>query len=245
MLPLLYRICRLPICLVAVVADSVLSQSPLLYKLPPEAQKVIRDASAEWRYRRGELIFQKGDPGEALYIVLSGKVRIFRESLEGRTKVLAYIHPSEVFGEMSLVEERPRSASALAETDTEVLMLFRDTYMNLLKRFPLLGHNLARIIAARLRETNEEVLFLTFEEARSKVAFALLKLLRHRHGEPRDGGWFIPIVHQEIANLAGTSRETATRVVHELRQKKIIETPPGGVLLKDVQALEQVLYGLL
>jgi len=222
-----------------------LSQSPLLDGLPPHSTEILREACPTWSFEPGEAIFRKGDPGEALYIVLSGKVRIFRESLEGRPKVLAYVHPSGVFGEMSLVEGRPRSASAVAETPTKVLVLFRDTYFNLLRRFPLLGHNLARIIASRLREMNDELLFLTFEEAKSKVAFALLKLYRHKHGEPRDGGWYIPIVHQEIANLAGTSRETATRVVHELRSKGILETRQGGVLIRDVKALEQVLYGLL
>ncbi len=226
------------------LADKVLSQSELLRGLPLESHRILRDACPTWRFDPGETIFQKGDPGEALYLVLTGKVRIFRESLEGRRKVLAYIHPSEIFGEMSLVEDRPRSASAIAETSTEVLVLFRDTYMNLLRRFPLLGHNLARIIASRLREMNDEILFLTFEEAKSKVAFALLKLYRHRHGEPRDGGWFIPIVHQEIANLAGTSRETATRVVHELRDRGIIAVTFGGLVLRDLDALEQVLYGL-
>lgn len=226
-------------------ANEVLSRSPLLDELPPHSIEIIREACPVWKYEAEEAIFRKGDPGEALYIVLSGEVRIFRESLEGRPKVLAYVHPSGVFGEMSLVEERPRSASAVAETPTQVLVLFRDTYFNLLRRFPRLGHNLARIIAGRLREMNDELLFLTFEEAKSKVAFALLKLYRHKHGEPRDGGWYIPIVHQEIANLAGTSRETATRVVHELRSKGILETRQGGILIRDAKALEQVLYGLL
>ncbi len=244
MVPLLYTALLFAVFLPAVIADKVLSQSELLRGLPAESHRILREACPTWRFDPDEAIFQKGDPGEALYLVLSGKVRIFRESLEGRRKILAYLHPGEVFGEMSLVEERPRSASAVAETPTEVLVLFRDTYLNLLRRFPLLGHNLARIIAGRLREMNDEILFLTFEEARSKVAFALLKLYRHRHGEPRDGGWYIPIVHQEIANLAGTSRETATRVVHELRDRGIVASVPGGLLLRDLDALEQVLYGL-
>jgi len=228
-----------------VKVDDILNSSPLLDGLPPHSVEIVREACPVWTFESGEAIFRKGDPGEALYIVLSGEVRIFRESLEGRPKVLAYVHPGDVFGEMSLVEERPRSASAVAETATEVLVLFRDTYFNLLRRFPLLGHNLARIIAGRLREMNDELLFLTFEEAKSKVAFALLKLYRHQHGRSHNGGWYIPIVHQEIANLAGTSRETATRVVHELRSKGILETRQGGVLIRDLKALEQVLYGLV
>lgn len=225
-------------------AEEVLSRSELLRDLPREASRIFLEACPVWRYQPQEAIFQKGDPGEALYLVLSGKVRIFRESIEGRKKVLAYLHSGDVFGEMSLVEERPRSATAVTEAPTEVLVLFRDTYLNLLRRFPLLGHNVARIIAARLREMNDEVLFLTFEEAKSKVAFALLKLYRHRHGEARSEGWFIPIVHQELANLAGTSRETVTRVVHDLRDRGIVAPLPGGLVLKDLEALEQVLYGL-
>jgi len=228
-----------------VSAEEVLAKSPLLHELPPDSVEIFLDACPIWSFKPQEAIFQKGDPGEALYIVLSGKVRIYRESLEGRSKLLAYVHPSEVFGEMSLIEERPRSASAIAETPTEVLVLFRDTYFNLLRRFPRLGHNLARIIASRLREVNDEVLFLSFEESKSKVAFALLKLMRHRHGEPRNGGWYLPIVHQELANLAGTSRETATRVLHELKDQGILEAHHGGVLIKNPEALELILYGLV
>jgi len=227
-----------------VVVEAVLEKSPLLLDLPPDAQEVLLDACPTWRFKKGETIFQVGDPGQALYVVLSGKVKIFRESLEGKNKLLAYVHPGEVFGEMSLVEDRPRSASALAVAPTSVLVLFRDTYLNLLKRFPLLGHNLARIIASRLREMNEELLFLTFEEARSKVAFALLKLHRHRHSVPEEGGWFVPVVHQELANLAGTSRETVTRVVQELKNRGLIEVFHGGILIKDLEGLERVLYGL-
>ncbi len=226
------------------IADKVLSQSELFIGLPAEAPRVFAGACQLRRYPEGAVLFQKGDPGDALYLVLSGKVRIFRESLAGKKKTLAYFHPPQVFGEMSLVEDRPRSATAVAEAPTELLVLYRDYYLQLIRRFPLLAHNLARIVAARLREMNDEVLFLTFEEARSKVAFSLLKLHRHRHGEPREAGWFVPIVHQEVANLAGTSRETATRVVHELRDRGIVESVPGGLLLKDLEALEEVLYGL-
>jgi len=227
-----------------VIVDKVLSQSELFAGLPPEAVRVFAGACQVRRYPKGAILFQKGDPGDALYVLVSGKVRIYRESLAGKLKTLAYFHPPQVFGEMSLVEDRPRSATAFAEEPTELLVLFRDYYLQLIRRFPLLAHNIARIIAARLREMNDEVLFLTFEEARSKVAFALLKLHRHRHGEPREEGWFLPIVHQEIANLAGTSRETATRVVHELRDRRIIESVPGGLLLRDLEALETVLYGI-
>jgi len=227
-----------------VIADKVLSQSELFIGLPPEAPRVVAAACQARRFPKGSVLFEKGDPGDSLYILLSGKVRIYRESLAGKLKTLAYFHPPQVFGEMSLVEDRPRSATAVAEEATEVLVLYRDYYLQLIRRYPLLAHNLARIVAARLREMNDEVLFLTFEEARSKVAFALLKLRRHRHGAPREQGWFVPIVHQEIANLAGTSRETATRVVHELRDRGVIESVPGGLLLKDLEALETVLYGL-
>ena len=226
------------------VVDEALAKSPLFIDLPPEAYEVIPQASTRWSYRKGQKIFQKGDRGDALYIVLKGEVRIFRESMEGRPMILAFLHPGDVFGEMSLVEDRPRSATAVAETETEVLALFRDRYLNLLKRFPRLGHNIARIIAARLREVNDELLLFAFEEARVKVAFALLKLYRQRRGKPREEGWFIPVVHQEIANLAGTSRETATRVVHELRDQGVLENVPGGLLLKDPEALEKILYGL-
>jgi len=171
-------------------------------------------------------------------------VKIYRESLDGREKVLAFVHPGEVFGEMSLVEDRPRSATALAVEPTVVLALFRDLYLQLIRRYPLIAHNLARIIAGRLREMNEEVVILSFEESKSRVAYALLKLYRHRHGHPTEEGWFVPVVHLEVAHLAGTSRETATRVLHALREMGAIQAADGGVVIRDLAILEEVLYGL-
>jgi len=227
------------------LADTtILQRSPLFDGMNTEAVETIRQALQPRRYPAGSLIFESGEMGEALYIVESGKVKIFRQSFGGKAKVLAYVHAGDVFGEMSLVEDRPRSATALAVAPTVVHALYRDLYLQLIRRFPRLAHNLARIIAARLREMNDEVVILSFEESKSRIAYALLKLQRHQHGQTTDRGWAIPVAHHEVANLAGTSRETATRVLHALRDMGAIETQNGEVIIRDALLLEEVLYGL-
>jgi len=222
---------------------AVLRASELFEGLPDSALRHFLDATVERTAAANEEIFSLGESGEALYLVVSGKVRIFRDSLNGRRKSLAFINPGGVFGEMSLVEERPRSASAEAVEDTTLRMMFRDYYCHYIERYPRFAHNIARIIASRLREANDEVLLLTFEEARTKIAYSLLKMARHNLGRSVSSGWQLPLVHQEVANLAGTSRETATRVLHEFRDRGILSLSPGGIVILDVSRLEEQLFG--
>ncbi len=227
------------------LADTnILAQSPLFEGVPPGALEIAREAFQTLTYAAGKKVFEAGDPGEALYIVQSGRIKIYRTNLDDKEKVLAYLNPGDLFGEMSLVEDIPRSATALALEDTVLLALYRQEYYGLTRRYPEVAHNLARILARRLREMNLEVEVLSFEEARGRVAYALLKLYRHRYGEQSPQGWRVPATHQELALMAGTSRETVTRVLHALRDEAILRLLPGKVEILDTAALEEVLYGL-
>jgi CRP/FNR family transcriptional regulator len=139
---------------------------------------------------------------------------------------------------MSLLEGKERTASALTEAESLLYALYPEEYFALIRRFPLVAHNLARILAARLREADLEMDLLSFEEAKSRVAYALLKLLRQGQGP------LFRLRHQELAALAGTSRETVTRALHELRALGAVRLGPGEVEVVAPELLEEVAFGL-
>lgn len=223
------------------LADTqVLAKTPLFQGVPPQALEVAREAFVTRSYPAGKQIFEAGDMGAALYIVQSGQVRIYRTYLDGRERMFAYLGPGEVFGEMSLLDDQPRSASAETTVDSVLLVLYQDAYWSLVRKWPEILHNLATILARRLREADLELEVLSFEEARGRVAYALTKLRKQRYGD----GVRMKLTHQELAQLSGTSRETVTRVLHALREEELVKVGSGYVEIIDPAGLEEVLFGL-
>jgi len=195
-------------------------------------------------FRRGQKIFEAGDDGHALYIIQKGRVKVAHCNLDGKEKVLAYLSPGKIFGEMSLADGQPRSATATAEKNTILYALYTEEYWGLISRYPRIAHNLASILAQRLREMNHEVEVLTFEESRGKIAYALLKLHRHEFGEPTERGRALPLTQRELADLAGTSRETVTRVINEFQERGYLLSETGQIEILNPAGLENVLYDL-
>ncbi len=223
---------------------SHLSRTLLFEGVPPEGYEIAEQAFRTLSLKPGQTVFEAGDAGHALYLIRAGKVKISHRNLDGREKVLAYLNPGEIFGEMSLVDDEPRSATATAVEHTIIHALYLEEYWGLVRRFPQVAHNLARIIARRLREMNHEVEVLTFEEARGKVAYALLKLYRHKYGEATPRGRRMSLTHRELADLAGTSRETATRVLGQFQELGLIVSGSRVIEVLDPTGLENVLYDL-
>ena len=227
-----------------VSVSTKLAEVPLFEGIPPEGLEIAEQALRTLVYRPGQTIFEAGESGHALYLIRSGRVKIAHCNLDGKEKVLAYLNPGEIFGEMSLVDEEPRSATATAVDEVTLHALYLEEYWGLVRRYPRVAHNLARIIARRLREMNHEVEVLTFEEARGRIAYALLKLHRHRFGEPTARGRRMSLTHRELADLAGTSRETATRVLNQFHERGLVHAGPRTIELLDTRGLENVLYDL-
>ena len=219
-------------------------KSPLFAGVDSTAREMAAQAFRTLSIPSGKTVFEAGDDGYALYIIKRGKVKVSHSNLDDKEKVLAYLGPGEVFGEMSLVDESPRSATATAIKPTVLYALYKEEYWGLIGRYPRVAHNLARIIARRLREMNHEVEVLTFNEARGKVAYALLKLYRHNYGEPTRRGRMLVLTQRQLADMAGTSRETVTRVVNEFEERGFLESNQGTIELLDVRGIEKVLYDL-
>jgi len=216
----------------------VLFQSPLFQGLSPQEVRTALGHFVPRRYRKGQLIFKEGDLGQALYLVAGGLVRLFRTHLGGQERTLGLLSQGEVFGEMSLLDGSPRSASAEMLEEGELYLLFREEYQSLLRRLPQFGHNLALLLAERLRAANLLLDFLVFEEVEVRVAFALWRAYQ------KTGQALLPLSHAQVAGLAGSSRESATRALHALRKRGALELERGAVRILDPRLLEEIAHGL-
>src|SRR5215475_3945425 len=156
------------------VDNEVLRQAPLFSALDDEAATALRSSMAETRLRRGDVLFHEGDSGDKLYIVLDGKVKLGRTSADGRENLLAILGPGEMFGELSLFDPGPRTATATAVAETTLLGIGHGVMQTWLADRPEVSKQLLKALAQRLRRTNEHLADLVFSDVPGRVAKALL-----------------------------------------------------------------------
>lgn len=222
-----------------------LATVPLFDGAPERALEIAAGAVQSRRLDDGSVLFQEGDVGEALYILKEGLVKLSKVDLEGHEKTLAILRPPEFFGEMALLGERSRSATAVTLGKTHVLVLYGDDFERLMNTYPRISWNVTTTLAKRLRGMDDEAQILSYKDAQGRVAYVLLRLYRNGLIEFNEHGkGLIRLTHQELASLAGTSRETVTRALKALEGERVIHTKPKEVLLVDPEGLEEILHGI-
>ena len=224
---------------------SFLARVPL-FKGAPERALEIAAAAVQTRQLEGDtVLFQEGDVGEALYILNEGMVKLSKVDLEGHEKTLAILQPPEFFGEMALLGETNRSATVVTLGPTRLLVLYDDDFRRLLQNYPQISLNVTNTLAQRLRGMDDEAQVLSYKDAQGRVAYVLLRLYRNGLIDfSSSGKGVVRLTHQELASLAGTSRETVTRALKALEGEKVIQTRPKEVELVDPEGLEEILHGI-
>ena len=222
----------------------LLKQVPLFQNAPERALEISASAVRKRVYEPGTTIFQEGDKGEALYILAQGLVKLSQVDLGGHEKTLAILQPPEFFGEMALVGESTRSATVVTLNEVHAYLLFHDDFRKLISDYPSVSLNLTATLAARLRGMDDESQILSYKDAQGRVAYVLLRLYNGGVVEVEEQRALVRLTHQELANLAGTSRETVTRALKALEGEGVIETRPKEVFITDPQGLEEILHGI-
>lgn len=222
-----------------------LTEVPLFDNAPERALDIAASVVQRRTYPPGTTVFQEGDTGEALYILAQGMIKLSKIDLGGHEKTLAILQPPEFFGEMALVGEVSRSATAVTLGEVEAYLLFQDDFNKLITHYPSIGLNVTMTLARRLRGMDDEAQILSYKDAQGRVAYVLLRLYRNGVIEfSDDDRALVRLTHQELANLAGTSRETVTRALKVLEGEGVIETRPKEIFLSDPQGLEEILHGI-
>ncbi|MDP4690689.1 MAG: Crp/Fnr family transcriptional regulator [Candidatus Nanopelagicales bacterium] len=213
-------------------------QAPLFSALDAEAAVALRASMAEMRVQRGGIIFAEGEAGERMYVVLDGKVKLGHTSPDGRESLLAVLGPGEVFGELSLFDPGPRTATATAVTDTVVVGLGHADLRPWLTGRPEVAESLLQALAQRLRRTNEALADLVFSDVPGRVAKQLLDLA-DKFGQPGPDGVLVhhDLTQEELAQLVGASRETVNKALADFTQRGWVEVDQRQVLLIDMERL--------
>jgi CRP/FNR family transcriptional regulator, cyclic AMP receptor protein len=222
------------------VDNDVLRQAPLFSALDDEAASALRASMTETKIRRGEVLFREGDSGDRLFVVSDGKIKLGRTSSDGRENLLAILGPGQMFGELSLFDPGPRSATVTAVTDVTMLVLSHDEMVRWLSGRPEVARGLLSQLAGRLRKANDVVADLVFSDVPGRVAKALLDLSA-RFGRTADDGVHVhhDLTQEELAQLVGASRETVNKALADFAQRGWLRLEPRSVVLLDVERLRR------
>ncbi|HHU10821.1 MAG TPA: Crp/Fnr family transcriptional regulator [Intrasporangiaceae bacterium] len=218
----------------------VVRRSPLFAALDDEAARTLMSSMVRSRMERGDVLFNEGDQGDKLYVIAEGKIKLGRTSADGRENLLAILGPGEMFGELSLFDPGPRTATATAIAETQILGLSNEQLQQFLSARPHVAGTLLAALARRLRRTNESIADLVFTDVPGRVAKALLDLSR-RFGRPVENGIMVAhdLTQEELAQLVGASRETVNKALADFASRGWLKLEARAVLLQDLDRLKR------
>ncbi|GIW22874.1 MAG: Crp/Fnr family transcriptional regulator [Candidatus Sericytochromatia bacterium] len=220
-----------------------LKDVPLFNHLNNNDLEQIANICSERFFEKGKIIFYEEDLGTSFYIIVSGQVKIVMVSNEGKEHILGLLKERDFFGEISLLDGEPRSATAIALEDTETITITRDDFTRLLRSNPDISLKIMFTLCKRLRKADKQVESLAFLSAQGRVARVILDLADER-GEEKDNKIVIyhRMTRQELANIAGTSRETLTRVLMDFNDNKIINIGKNRIEILDKKRLKEQIF---
>jgi CRP-like cAMP-binding protein len=206
-----------------------------------ELAKIVRLCIRK-KYKKGSIILlEEEETGAALFVIVSGKVKIVRTDDEGREVILSILGESDFFGEMAILDGLNRSASVVATTKTELIMIHRRDILKLIQDNPAVAIALLRELTQRLRKADAQIKSLSLKDAAGRVANVIIQLAddigRIRHGRVEIEE--LPL-QQDLANMAGTSRETISRMVHMFIKKGHIELQGNKLIVNDYEKFKRL-----
>jgi CRP-like cAMP-binding protein len=221
----------------------------LLHQVPAFATLIADDLGAVAEvivprtFGAGEVVFREGDTGDTCYVVRAGHFRAVREHNDGRTITLATFGPGEIFGELAMFDAERRSASVEALDDTEAAAILGADMRRLLRAHPDIAVKLLAALSRRLRETNERLTRQSFQTVQSRVASVLAELVAAARSEGAgESDVLITATQADLAQLAGSSRESASRFLAVLERAGVITQGRGKLTVHDPDRLEGYVY---
>lgn len=224
-------------------AVELLKSVPLFSDLEGEELERFSQVAVPRTFPAGTRVFHEGDSSDACYIVKDGSFRVTREHSDGRAITLATLGPGEIFGELAMLDGDRRSASAEALTDGELLALPAGDVRALLSRHPEIALKLVAGLVRRLRAANVRISRQSFQTVPSRVAGILVQLSREaRDGNGNGEEMTIRMNQTDLAQLAGTSRESVSRFLAELERAGVVRSGRGRVTIVEPAKLSNYIY---
>ena len=223
--------------------ESLLATVQVFSGLEPRELSEIARVAVPRSFDRGEIIFREGDPGDTCYVVRSGTIAIRRDHSDGRSRALAELRPGSIFGELSMFGSETRSATAEALEPTSLVAILRADMQRVIRSSPDIAFKMLAELADRVRLVNEQLTRQSFQTVSGRVASTLLAQVLTRQEEgAADNDVLIKATQSEIAQLAGTSRESASRFLATLAREGVVSLGRGKVTVHDPHRLRSFIH---
>ena len=217
---------------------SVLRKHPIFADLEPDAFDQLCRYARHTTLKRGSTLFSKGDPGNSLYAVISGTVKMSISSSDGRNAILNIIGPGEIFGEMALLDGRTRSADAIANSSCELFVIDKREFIPFVKSQPTLAMKFIELLCERLRVTSDQVEQIILQNLPGRLASALLRLTEKHKAEPQ--GRTIAITQQEISEMVGMTRESINKQLRAWATRDWVRLEHGAIVVLNADVLRDL-----
>ena len=214
----------------------ILKNSSIFSGLNDDELGELAKLATERNFTASEFIFWDGDEPEWFNIIARGQVKVFKHSSQGREFIIAFFGPGEMLGEVAVFEDKSYPASAQAVIETRIVGIKRTDFLSFLARHPQVALKIINVLGGRLRDAHSRLRDLAGERVEQRLAGILLMLSAKL-------GLTLPFTRQEIADMAGTTTETAIRVMSQLRQRKIIRSVRGKIIILDAEKLRLLSEG--
>jgi CRP/FNR family transcriptional regulator, cyclic AMP receptor protein len=217
----------------------MLQRSPLFRGLSPVALERIAELAVQRSFREGEIVFSQGNAGDALYAVVTGKIRISAGAADGREIFLNIMEPGDTFGEIALLDGGTRTATATATAASELVSIRREHFVGLLEREPRVALELLRLCGERLRWTSGLVEDAALRNASTRLAKRVLSL-GQLHGQRVSGGLTLRISQEDLASFLGVSRQVVNQYLQDWKGRGWVNLGRGVITVRDEAAIRSV-----
>jgi CRP/FNR family transcriptional regulator, cyclic AMP receptor protein len=222
---------------------ALLTRVPVFAGLSEFDLTAVAAVSVLRHYDVGEVVFREGDDGDTCYVVRSGLARAISQHSDGRSITLAHFSVGDIFGELAMFDDEPRSATVDVIEETEVIGIPGRDMQRLMRDHPEIAVKLIAALAKRLRATNERLSRQSFQTVQSRVAAVLAQMVAAaRDGNHGESDVVITLTQADLAKLAGSSRESASRFLAALERAGVITQGRGRLTVHDPEALEGYVY---
>lgn len=218
----------------------------LFSELSEEQIGMLADLVVSQKFNRDETVVLEGDDSvQALYLIASGSVQVYMTGVDGRETILSFLERGDFFGEMSLIDGEPRSASVRTVTDAQMLIIHRESFLKLIRQSPEIAMGLLSELSKRLRKANRQIGSLSTMSVSGRVAGTLLNLMEERGIRIHtDKGTMVTVIHnrptqQQLADMSGTTRETVSRICSLLVRTGAIAMTGKDIVIFDESALQE------
>ena len=227
-------------------AVDLLKGVELFSELNEEQLGMIANLVIVKNFNRDETVVLEGDDSvQALYLIATGSVQVYMTGIDGRETILSFLERGDFFGEMSLIDGEPRSASVRTTTDATLLVIHRESFLSLLRKSPEIAMALMSELCKRLRKANKQIGSLSTMSVSGRVAGTLLNLMQERGVRIHtDNGNMVTVIHnrptqQQLADMSGTTRETVSRICSLLVRANAIAMTGKDIVIFDEDALQE------